>query len=494
MKKIISAVKKYFLTCSSRLFSSRWFEPLKSWTLTISVFAASNALAEIRIKQIMACLLALQRRERSRSLPAWLMVAGLANVAPAYSATINILWYTYGAPTSSYRSQVLDLANRAATLPESAKVQWQVTFFGPTDPAPTFSDYDVLVIQNAEGFRTRPTPSDPDLAPDYEGILNNKLAIEAARGDRTLISGSDADFHAIRGDSGNCSPVNGCFLYDGAVGYVVNAINWAGSGNGMGVVSFYHGELAGGFWWNHPNSFLSAELTGYYSARRDNQPPVLANLPLNRGLTPVGLSNWINAFHARFAEVPGYTGVQFAANAPTLALSIASTAFVTAPAGPAPLLQFDRANYQVTESGAVVTLSVTREENALGAVSVDYATRNGTAVSTADFTTATGTINFADGDQAAKTITVAITNDTAAEAAESFSVELTNATGSAQIGTRSIANIEITDDDAPVSSGAGGGGGGCAMNRTGTPEGSLIMLLFMVLGWRIRRFIFASAS
>lgn len=123
MKKIISAVKKYFLTCSSRLFSSRWFEPLKSWTLTISVFAASNALAEIRIKQIMACLPALQRRERSRSLLAWLMVAGLANVAPAYSATINILWYTYGAPTSLYRSQVLDLANRAATLPESAKVQ-----------------------------------------------------------------------------------------------------------------------------------------------------------------------------------------------------------------------------------------------------------------------------------------------------------------------------------------------------------------------------------
>ena len=142
----------------------------------------------------------------------------------------------------------------------------------------------------------------------------------------------------------------------------------------------------------------------------------------------------------------------------------------------------------------MVTLSVTREENALGAVSVDYATRNDAAVSTADFTTATGTIKFADGDQAAKTITVAITNDTVAEAAESFSVELTNATGSAQIGTRSVANIEITDDDAPVSSGAGGGGGGCAMNRTGTPEGSLILLLFMALGWRIRRFIFASAS
>ena len=178
--------------------------------------------------------------------------------------------------------------------------------------------------------------------------------------------------------------------------------------------------------------------------------------------------------------------MQFAANAPTLALSIATTVFVSAPAGPAPLLQFELANYQVTESGASITLRVTRDENALGAVSVDYATRNGSAVSTADFTTATGTVNFADGDQTAKIIIVSITNDTTAEATESLTVELTNPTGSAQIGARSVATIDISDDDTAVSSG-GGGGGGCAMNRTGTPEGSLIALLFMALGWRARR-------
>jgi Calx-beta domain len=441
------------------------------------------------------CFLAVRWLRRYSALANWvsagLLVVGLANVAVANGATIDVLWYTYGAPTSLYRSQVLDLANRAATMPESAKVQWRVTFFGPTDPAPTFANYNVLVIQNAEGFRTGPTPTDPNLSPDYAGILNNKLAIEAARGDRTLISGSDADFHAIRGDSGNCVPVNGCFLYDGAVGYVVNAINWAGSGQGMGVVSFYHGELAGGFWWNHPNSFLSAELTGRYSAARDNQPPVLADLPLNRSLTPTGLSNWTNAFHGRFADVPGYTGVQFAASAPTLALSIATTAFVTAPAGPAPLLQFELANYQITESGATITLRVTREENALGAVSVDYATRNGSAVSTADFTVTSGTISFADGDQTAKTISVPITNDTLAEATENLTVELTNPTGSAQIGTRSVATIEIIDDDVAVSSGGGGGGGGCAMNPTSTPEGSLAALLFIALGWRARRCFYA---
>lgn len=419
-----------------------------------------------------------------------MLFAGLVNVVPASGASINILWYTYGAPTSLYRSQVLELANRAATLPESAKVQWHVDFFGPSDPTPTFTNYDVLVIQNAEGFRTRPTPADPDIAPDFTGILSNKLAIEAARGDRTLVSGSDADFHAIRGDSGNCSPIDVCFLYDGAVGYVVNAINWAGNGQGMGVVSFYHGELLGGFWWNHPNSFLSAELTGRYSAARDNQPPVVADLPLNRGLTPTGLSNWTNAFHGRFADIPGYTGVQFAASAPTLALSIATTAFVSAPAGPAPLLQFELANYQVSESGAMITLRVTRDENALDAVSVDYATRNGSAVSNADFTTATGTINFADGDQTTKIISVPITNDTVAEATESLTVELTNPTGSAQIGTRSIATIDVTDDDAAQSSG-GGGGGGCAMNRSGTPEGSLITILCAALGWRARRFFWS---
>lgn len=457
-------------------------------------FRHISAMQKYIFSAVEYCVLALRCLRQGSAVPnwlsGWLLVAGLANVVSANGATIDVLWYTYGAPTSLYRSQVLDLANRAATMPESAKVQWRVTFFGPTDPAPTFADYDVLVIQNAEGFRTRPTPTDPDLTPDYAGILNNKLSIEAARGDRTLISGSDADFHAIRGDSGNCSPIDVCFLYDGAVGYVVNAINWAGNGQGMGVVSFYHGELTGGFWWNHPNSFLSAELSGRYSAARDNQPPIVADLPLNRALTPTGLSNWTNAFHGRFADIPGYTGVQFAASAPTLALSIATTAFVSAPAGPAPLLQFELANYQVTESGASITLRVTRNENALGAVSVDYATRNGSAVSTADFSTATGTINFADGDQTAKIIIVSITNDTTAEATESLTVELTNPTGSAQIGARSVATIDISDDDTAVSSGGGGGGGGgggCAMNRTGTPEGSLIALLFMALGWRARR-------
>ncbi|HET7160061.1 MAG TPA: PEP-CTERM sorting domain-containing protein, partial [Burkholderiales bacterium] len=173
-----------------------------------------------------------------------------------YAVTLDVLWYTYAQPTSEYVSFYSSLSGPGgvSTYPQSAGYNWNVSFFGPTDPAPTFANYDVLVIHSGEAFRT----GTPLATPNYAGILNNKTAIEAARGTRTFISGSDADFHAVRGDSGTCPALN-CGAFDGACGYVINAVNWAASGPGLGIVSFYHGEFAGSYWWDDPNSFLKSE-------------------------------------------------------------------------------------------------------------------------------------------------------------------------------------------------------------------------------------------
>jgi hypothetical protein len=81
-------------------------------------------------------------------------------------------------------------------------------------------------------------------------------------------------------------------------------------------------------------------------------------------------------------------------------------------------------------------------------VSVDYATSNGTASAGTDYTSTSGTLSFPPG-ASVKTIVVAITNDTALEAAQDFQVTLTNplnatigdATGSVLIGANDGARV-----------------------------------------------------
>jgi uncharacterized delta-60 repeat protein len=102
----------------------------------------------------------------------------------------------------------------------------------------------------------------------------------------------------------------------------------------------------------------------------------------------------------------------------------------------------------VDETAGTVTLSVERVSGADGAVAIDYATIAGSAT-TADFTPASGTVNWADGDTAAKTISIAIVNDTAFEEDEAFAVTLANPQGGAILANPST-TVTIHSDDAAV--------------------------------------------
>jgi hypothetical protein len=270
--------------------------------------------------------------------------AELPDASPdsAGDARINVLWWTYADPSSAYRTDIAYLSGMVSTIADASGLEWNLTFFDPTSPTPDFADYDVLVIESGEAFRTG-APGGPLANPDYSGILGNKSAIEAARGDRTFLSGADADFHAIRGDTGNvpdseggtCSPaLSGPECWDGALGHLVNAINWAGSGAGLGIVSLVAAEFSGSEWWLHPDSFLRDELEGFVTifgaGSRENTvviPGSAAALPLNSGLTSPGLSDWDQSFHAGFShDLPGYTPIVDAIGHPETAVAIASAA------------------------------------------------------------------------------------------------------------------------------------------------------------------------
>jgi CSLREA domain-containing protein len=132
------------------------------------------------------------------------------------------------------------------------------------------------------------------------------------------------------------------------------------------------------------------------------------------------------------------------------------------------IIQFTANAYNTTENSRFVTITVQRLGSTSGAVTASYATPDDSEATTVtpcstntsgfasprcDFTTALGTIRFADGDSAPKTFDILISQDSYLEPPELLTVTLSNLTGSAVFGANTTATVRIDDDDssAPVS-------------------------------------------
>ena len=111
-------------------------------------------------------------------------------------------------------------------------------------------------------------------------------------------------------------------------------------------------------------------------------------------------------------------------------------------------VQFSSSTYSVNENGGTVTITATRTGGSYGSASVNYATANGTATAGSDYTTKSGTLNWADGDAASKTFTVTIIDDAVYEGSETFAVNLSGATG-VSLGSPATATVTIVDNEAP---------------------------------------------
>lgn len=116
----------------------------------------------------------------------------------------------------------------------------------------------------------------------------------------------------------------------------------------------------------------------------------------------------------------------------------------TAPAGS---IRLSAATYSVGEAGPSVTITASRVSGSNGAVSVSYATSNGTATSGSDYTAASGTLNWANGDTADKTFSVTVLEDALVEGAETVNLTLSTPTGGATLGSPSTAVLTINDND-----------------------------------------------
>ncbi|MBX7222379.1 MAG: hypothetical protein K1Y36_20685 [Blastocatellia bacterium] len=121
-------------------------------------------------------------------------------------------------------------------------------------------------------------------------------------------------------------------------------------------------------------------------------------------------------------------------------LGTASTATVTIRDASAPTAtgtpQFSLSPYFANEGDGGVQITVTRTGGAAGPLNLSYATSDGTATAGADYTAASGTIAFGNGDTFPKTFTVRVTPDTLNEGHETFHISLSNAAnGAALAGT-----------------------------------------------------------
>ncbi|MFN7941025.1 MAG: Calx-beta domain-containing protein [Thermoanaerobaculia bacterium] len=110
-------------------------------------------------------------------------------------------------------------------------------------------------------------------------------------------------------------------------------------------------------------------------------------------------------------------------------------------------IKFNASSYSVGEGGGSKTITVQRVNGDDGAVSVHFATSNGSATAGSDYTANSGTLNWADHDSADKTFSVAILQDAAAEGSETVNLTLSAPTGGATLTSPSAAPLTITDDD-----------------------------------------------
>jgi hypothetical protein len=214
-------------------------------------------------------------------------IAALTTTAGFAHANINVLWYTGGVGdttggTAAYDATISSLASPMAGDPAAgATANWNITFW--SSGAMPSGSFNVLVVASPQG--------DWNPNPNY-GPLGAAGLTSASFGSRVMLTGQDADWHV------NNSP--GAASFDGPRGFLRDAVSWAGSGTGLGLVML--GDTGVGTAGSEDFGFSG--FTALDTATDDVQIPASeASFPINGGLTSAGLSNWSTSAHVGFTAL-----------------------------------------------------------------------------------------------------------------------------------------------------------------------------------------------
>jgi hypothetical protein len=223
------------------------------------------------------------------------MALGLVSMT-ASAGTINVLWYTGGVEVSSTAGEYnADVATMAADSVAAGQNTWIVTFWsGGAMPTGAFN---VLVVASPEGGW--------GTSPDYSGLnaaVTGGLSFNPTA-QRVMLTGQDADWHYAN--------TPGPTPFNGPQGFLVDSINWAGSGTGLGLVALGQDGLS-----SDPctNDGALLGMSGFSSVCSSTNnvliPGGVAGNPVNTGLTSAGLSNWNTSAHTEFTGLSSaWTGI-----------------------------------------------------------------------------------------------------------------------------------------------------------------------------------------
>jgi hypothetical protein len=116
---------------------------------------------------------------------------------------------------------------------------------------------------------------------------------------------------------------------------------------------------------------------------------------------------------------------------------------------PQPSIRFSAANYNVNEGAGTATITVQLSSASARAVTVHYATGDGSAAAPDDYASKSGNLTFSSS-QTSKTFNISIVNDSLDEPDETINLALSSPSN-ATLGTPAGATITIQDDDSPPS-------------------------------------------
>ena len=111
--------------------------------------------------------------------------------------------------------------------------------------------------------------------------------------------------------------------------------------------------------------------------------------------------------------------------------------------------QISVSDQNLAEASTNMTFTVSLDKSGIAPITVDYATSDGTAEAGSDYTSVSGTLTFASGETS-KSVIVPISGDNILEADESFTVTLSNVTGTANLLDGSGTGVIENDDAASV--------------------------------------------
>jgi len=112
-------------------------------------------------------------------------------------------------------------------------------------------------------------------------------------------------------------------------------------------------------------------------------------------------------------------------------------------------MQFSATAYVVNENAGSVVVNVTRSGDTTNPSTINYATTNGSATQPSDYTSTSGTLQFASGETV-KTFVVPIIDDSLIEGNETLNVVLSSPGAGALEGSPFTSTITILDDDKPL--------------------------------------------